>query len=154
VDARDALLAADFIRFRGADLDLMWNAFAKRGLGENAVSNGAGDANPTPSFASPFASEATATFAPVDEAGAPVADAQLFVGRYQARAVPVADTSAATPRPATVALTPGTYEFVARAPGRGLQRIGPVTVTAGQSLAVGGTMSANLASAAAGASAT
>jgi extracellular elastinolytic metalloproteinase len=154
VDARDALLAADQIRFGGADLDILWNAFARRGLGEGAASNGAGDPDPTPSFASPFATEATATFAPVDETGAPVADAQLFAGRYQARAVPVADTSAATPLPATVALTPGTYEFVARAPGRGLQRIGPVTVTSGQSLALGGTMPANLASAAAGATAT
>jgi extracellular elastinolytic metalloproteinase len=154
VDARDALLAADQIRFGGADLDILWNAFARRGLGEGAVSNGAGDPNPTPSFASPFANEATVTFAPVDEAPAPVADAQLFVGRYQARAVPVADTSAATPLPATVALTPGTYEFVARAPGRGLQRIGPVTVGAGQSLALGETMPTNLASAAGGATAT
>jgi extracellular elastinolytic metalloproteinase len=154
VDARDALLAADAIRFGGADLDILWNAFARRGLGEGAVSNGAGDTNPTPSFASPFATEATATFAPGDEAGALVPNAQLFVGRYQARAVPVADTSAATPVPATVALTPGTYEFVARAPGRGLQRIGPVTVAAGQSLALGGTMPTNLASAAGGATAT
>ncbi len=50
VDARDALLAADMIRFGGANQDLLWNAFAKRGLGDGAVSNGAGDANPTPSF--------------------------------------------------------------------------------------------------------
>ena len=134
VDARDALLAADFIRFRGADLDLMWNAFARRGLGENALSNGAGDANPAPSFASPFATEATATFGPVDEAGAPVEGAQLFAGRYQARAVPVADTATGTALPNTVALVPGTYEFVARAAGRGLVRIGPVTVSAGQQL--------------------
>jgi extracellular elastinolytic metalloproteinase len=154
VDARDALLAADFIRFRGADLDLMWNAFAKRGLGEGAVSNGAGDPNPTPSFASPFATEATVAFAPVDEAGAPVEGAQLFAGRYQARAVPVADTSAGTALPNTVALVPGTYEFVARAPGRGLVRIDPVAVSAGQSLDLAVTMPTNLASATAGATGT
>ncbi len=154
VDARDALLAADFIRFDGADLDLMWNAFAKRGLGENAVSNGFADPNPTPSFASPFATEATATFAPVDEAGAPVEDAQLFAGRYQARAVPVADTSAGTTLPNTVALVPGTYEFVARAAGRGLVRTGPVTVSAGQQLDLAVTMPTNLASSASGATAT
>jgi extracellular elastinolytic metalloproteinase len=154
VDARDALLAADFIRFRGADLDLMWNAFAERGLGENAASNGAGDANPRPSFASPFGTEATATFAPVDEAGAPVEGAQLFVGRYQARAVPVADTAAGTTLPNTVALVPGTYEFVARAAGRGLVRMGPVTVSAGQQLNLAPAMPTNLASATAGATAT
>jgi extracellular elastinolytic metalloproteinase len=154
VDARDALLAADFIRFRGADLELMWNGFAQRGLGENAISNGAADPNPTPSFASPFATEATATFAPVDAAGQPVEDAQLFVGRYQARAVPAADTAAGTTLADTVALVPGTYEFVARAPGRGLVRIGPVTVSADQQLDLAVTMPTNLASASAGATAT
>jgi hypothetical protein len=153
VDARDALLAADFIRFRGADLDIMWNAFAKRGLGENAVSNGFADANPTPSFASPFANEATVTFAPADETGVPIAGAQLFAGRYQARAVPVADTSAATTLPNTVALVPGAYEFVARAPGRGLVRVGPVQVSAGQNLNLAVAMPTNLASGAVGATA-
>jgi hypothetical protein len=154
VDARDALLAADFIRFGGADLDLMWNAFAKRGLGEDAVSNGAGDPNPTPSFASPFASEATATFAPVDESGQPVAGAQLFVGDYQARAVPVADTAPGTALGDSVDLVPGSYEFVARAPGRGLVRVGSVVVTAGQQVDLTVPMPTNLASSAAGAAAT
>ena len=97
VQARDAMLAADMIRFGGANQDLLWNAFAKRGLGEGAVSNGAGDADPTPSFTSPFANEATVTFRPVDENDAVVPGAQLFVGDYQARAVPVADTDPVTP---------------------------------------------------------
>jgi hypothetical protein len=154
VDARDALLAADFIRFGGADLDLMWNAFAKRGLGEDAVSNGAGDPNPTPSFASPFATEATATFAPVDESGQPVAGAQLFVGDYQARAVPVADTAPGTALGDSVDLVPGSYEFVARAPGRGLVRVGPVAVSAGQQVDLAVSMPTNLASSTAGAAAT
>ena len=96
VDSRDALLAADMIRFGGANQDLLWNAFAKRGLGEGASSNGPGDPNPTPSFASPHADEATVTFAPVDEAGAVVPGARLFVGDYQARARAVADTDPAT----------------------------------------------------------
>ncbi len=94
VDARDALLAADMIRFGGANQDLLWNAFAKRGLGEGAVSNGAGDANPTPSFRSPFANEATVTFKPTDENDNPVPGAKLYVGHYQPRAVAVADTDA------------------------------------------------------------
>ena len=40
VDARDALLAADQIRFGGANQDIIWNAFARRGLGEAASSTG------------------------------------------------------------------------------------------------------------------
>ncbi|TDD64286.1 peptidase M36 [Jiangella aurantiaca] len=153
VDARDAMLAADMIRFGGANQDLLWNAFAARGLGDGAVSNTNADPNPTPSFVSPFADEATVTFAPVDEGGAPVAGARLFLGHYQARAVPVADT---VPGALTnsVALVPGTYEFVAQAPGRGLVRVGPVVVSAGQALDLTVTMPTNLASAAAGATAT
>ena len=154
VDSRDAMLAADFIRFGGVDLELMWDAFAKRGLGEHASSNGAADPNPTPSFASPFATEGTVTFAPEDEAGQPVEGAQLFVGHYQARAVPVADTDPGPALTDTVSLVPGTYEFVARAPGHGLVRIGPVSISSGQELELAVGMSTNLASAAAGATAT
>lgn len=153
IDSRDAMLAADFIRFGGVDLELMWNAFAKRGLGEHAVSNGFADPNPTPSFASPFATEGTLTFAPVDEAGQPVEGAQLFVGHYQARAVPSADTNPGTVLTDSVSLVPGTYEFVARAAGRGLVRVGPVTISAGQQLDLSVPMPTNLASASAGATA-
>jgi hypothetical protein len=154
VDSRDAMLAADFIRFGGVDLELMWGAFAKRGLGEDAVSNGHIDPDPTPSFASPFATEATLSFAPEDEDGVPVEDAQLFVGHYQARAVPVADTDPDTALTDSVSLVPGTYEFLARAAGRGLVRIGPVTVSAGQQLDLPVPMPTNLASASAGATGT
>ncbi|MEV6110082.1 M36 family metallopeptidase [Streptomyces sp. NPDC051940] len=153
VDARDALLGADLIRFGGANQDLLWNAFAKRGLGEAAASNTNADADPRPGFTSPFANEGTLSFAPVDEQGAPVAGAQLFVGRYQGRAVPVADTDGATALGDSVALVPGSYEFVVRAPGRGLVRVGPVTVSAGAAT-LGVQLRTNLASSAAGASAT
>ncbi|EWM63342.1 LOW QUALITY PROTEIN: extracellular elastinolytic metalloproteinase, partial [Micromonospora sp. M42] len=93
VDARDAMLAADRIRFGGANQDLLWNGFAKRGLGEGAASVGHTDPDPTPGFTSPYAREGSLRLLPVGERG-PVAGAQLFVGRYQARAVPVADTDA------------------------------------------------------------
>jgi extracellular elastinolytic metalloproteinase len=150
VDSRDALLAADLIRFGGANQDLLWNAFAKRGLGEGASSNGPGDPNPTPSFASPHADEATVTFAPVNEAGAVVSGARLFVGDYQARARAVADTDPATTLGNTVQLVPGTYNLLATAAGRGHVRVGPVDVTAGATtLTVA--MPTNLASSAAGA---
>ena len=150
VDSRDALLAADMIRFGGANQDLLWNAFAKRGLGEGASSNGPGDPNPTPSFASPHADEATVTFAPVNEAGAVVSGARLFVGDYQARARAVADTDPATTLGNTVQLVPGTYNLLATASGRGHVRVGPVDVTAGATtLTVA--MPTNLASSAAGA---
>ena len=151
VDSRDALLAADQLRFGGANQDLLWNAFAKRGLGEAASSNGAGDTNPSPSFASPFANEATVTLVPTDENDAIVPGAKLFVGPYQARAVPVADTDAATPLTNQVSLVPGTYEFIVQAPGRGHVRVGPVTYSAGTTKNLTVKVRLNLASSAAGA---
>ena len=108
------------------------------------------DPNPTPSFASPHADEATVTFAPVNEAGAVVSGARLFVGDYQARARAVADTDPATTLGNTVQLVPGTYNVLATAAGRGHERVGPVDVTAGATtLTV--EMPTNLASSAAGA---
>src|SRR5918996_660998 len=131
VDSRDALLAADVIRFGGANQDLLWNAFAKRGLGEGASSNGHTDSNPTPSFASPFADEAAVTFVPVNEAGAVVSGGRLFVGRHPGQGRAVADTDPATTLGNTVQLVPGTYNLLATAAGRGHVRVGPVDVTAG-----------------------
>ena len=154
VDARDALLGADLVRFGGANQALLWNAFAKRGLGEGAVSNGAGDVDPTPSFASPHATEATVKFRPVDESGRPVAGAKLYVGDYQARAVAVADTDPATPLPDEVKMVAGTYGFIAQAPGYGHARVGTTLLLPGLPRTLLVRMPHNLASGAAGAVAT
>ncbi|GAB2605167.1 hypothetical protein Aab01nite_79030 [Paractinoplanes abujensis] len=151
VDARNALLAADQVRFGGANQDIIWNAFAKRGLGEGAVSNGAGDANPTPSFASPEATEATVTFKPVDENGQPVPNAKLYVGDYQARAVAVADTDPATPLTDQVPLVAGSYGFIAQAAGHGHARVADTSFKAGQTRTLTVKLPRNLASGSAGA---
>jgi hypothetical protein len=83
LNARDALIAADQIRFGGANTELLWNVFATYGFGKNATSNGPNDGDPVPSFESDFAQNATVTFKAVDDAdGFPV---QLFVGDYEAR---------------------------------------------------------------------
>lgn len=153
VDARDALLGADQIRFGGTNQDILWNAFAKRGLGEAAFSNGAGDPNPRPGFTSPFATEATITFRPVDENGQAVPGARLFVGDYQARAVPVADTDPATPLTNQVRLVPGSYTFIAQAPGFGHARLGATSFGQGQASDLVVPMPRNLASSAGGATA-
>ncbi|MEV0676114.1 M36 family metallopeptidase [Actinosynnema sp. NPDC050436] len=116
VDMRDATLAANEIRFGGADVPLLWNAFARRGLGEGAASNGPNDQDPTPSFASPHARNATVRLAPGTQA-------RLYVGRYEARSTPVADTDPTTPLPDTVQIVPGTYDFVVAAEGHGTSRL-------------------------------
>ncbi|MFD0534528.1 M36 family metallopeptidase [Actinomadura luteofluorescens] len=128
VDHRDALLAADTLRFGGRDHEMMWKVFAEHGLGEDAASNGPADADPTPSFASPLSRNARVRLAPLGDArGAKV---RLYVGDYEARAVPVADTDPATPLGDTVALTPGRYSFVAVGAGFGHRRF---TATVGAS---------------------
>jgi hypothetical protein len=153
VDSKNALIAADLLRFNGANQDLIWNGFAGRGLGEGSSSNGNADTNPVPSFTSPYANEATVRFRPVD-GSTPVTGAQLFVGDYQARAVPVADTDAATVTTDEVRLVPGTYRFLVRAPGYGHVRLEPVTLTAGATRNLRVPLPLNLASAANGATAT
>ncbi|UWZ40946.1 M36 family metallopeptidase [Dactylosporangium matsuzakiense] len=116
-DMRDNMLAADLVRFGGANQDLIWNAFAQSGLGTDATSDPA-DTDPTPSFASPYANNATVTLQPLgDSAGANI---RLYVGDYEARAVPVADTDPETDRPATFQIVPGqTFTFTAVGAGFG-----------------------------------
>jgi len=50
VDARDAILLADQVDFKGASQTQLWNAFAKRGLGALAHSEGGDTVHVIPSF--------------------------------------------------------------------------------------------------------
>jgi extracellular elastinolytic metalloproteinase len=150
VDARNALLAADLLRFNGANQGLLWNAFARRGFGVNASTVDHNDPDPVASFESPFTNNATATLNPTGDArGRPV---QLFVGRYEARVTPVADTDPSTPLGDTFRIAPGTYEFLARGNGVGTVRFS-ATVRAGRAETLSVQMPRNLASAANGAAA-
>ena len=151
LDARDALLAADLMRFGGTNRDLLWNAFARRGFGDGASSTGGtNDADPVPSFVSPFANEATVTLTTAGQAeGRPL---QLFVGRYEARVTPIADTDPATPLGPTFRIVPGSYEFVARADGFGAARL-TASFGAGQARDLPVQMFRNVASSANGATA-
>lgn len=147
VDARDAYLAADRMRFGGANQDLLWREFARGGLGEHAASKTNADSDPTPSFESPLSrSEAVVTFDAVaaDGAGGPV-DAEIFVGHYEARATPVADTDPSTALGDRVRLVPGTYDFVARADGFGAKRF-TLRLAAAETRAVSLSMPTNWAS--------
>jgi extracellular elastinolytic metalloproteinase len=139
IDARNAILAADTMRFGGADQPELWLAFARRGLGRGASgTNGPGrtngvesDTDPLPDFASPTAGNARVTFTAAGQAGAAPVRARVYVGHYEARVSPVADTDDATSAPrsattnnldASADFAPGTYEFVATAPGYGAIR--------------------------------
>jgi extracellular elastinolytic metalloproteinase len=170
VDARNAILAADTIRFGGADQAELWLAFAKRGLGRNATStNGTGrasgvesDTNPLLDFEVPNQGNATLTFEATerDAAQTPV-KARVYVGHYEARVSPIADTDPATNAragspsnnlDATARFAPGTYELVATAPGYGAVRFRR-TVRVGVSQTIRLRMAANVASKSQGATA-
>jgi hypothetical protein len=130
LDARDAYLAADVMRFGGANQDELWLAFARRGFGEQASSlNTAADtdSDPTPDHASLRHADANVRFRAVasDEGGAAV-PARIYVGHYEARTSPIADTDPATAGQNLddrAEFAPGTYEFVAHARGYGHVRL-------------------------------
>ncbi|MFI7445591.1 M36 family metallopeptidase [Nonomuraea indica] len=150
VDHRDALLAADMIRFGGADQDIMWRAFAEHGLGEGAASNGPNDPDPTPSFVNPAGKNGSLQLKPLGEAKG--AALRLYVGDYEGRVVPVADTDPATDLGDTVEMTPGLYDFVVAGNGFGHTRL-KFAVLPGVKLPLPLPLARNHASATAGATA-
>jgi hypothetical protein len=132
IDARNSILAADLARFGGGNQSELWYAFATRGFGASAFAANGDDVQPKPAFDSPLQSEETVRFRAFarDEGNAPIT-ANVYVGHYEARVSPIADTNAATgPADGTAAVdasnldnmasfTPRTYELVANAPGYG-----------------------------------
>jgi extracellular elastinolytic metalloproteinase len=159
VDARDAYLAADLARANDPALSWpsnqveLWRAFARRGLGQLAASTGGNDWEPRPDYSSPRENNADITFKLVasEEGNAPV-QGEIFIGRYEARANPVADTIASTPLGDTRLFAPGTYEVLVRADGYGHYRF-TRTFGAGQKALVTVHLATNWASGAKGATA-
>lgn len=135
--ARDAMLAADRMRFDGANQAIMWNAFAKRGYGQFAdqgKDKGSDSDQPIPDYTSPYATEGLLRIAAEDfspGAGRAPVTGTLYLGRYEARVTPVADTDTGTMLPNQLFLVPGTYEFLFQAKGFGARRFS-VTVGANQ----------------------
>src|SRR5206468_7119345 len=98
-----------------------------------------------------YADNASVTFKAIGDAdGRPV---QLYVGDYQARAVPIADTDPATPLADTFKIVPGTYSFIARGDGFGEARV-TASFLPGQVRDLPVNMPRNLASSFSGATAT
>jgi hypothetical protein len=112
LDARNAILAADQTRFGGANQDLLWRGFAERGFGRLATTipptpqepgpppvPAFDDDNPIPDFTSPFENNATVNFEAVSRDTGAAVPASFFVGDYEARVTPIADTNPATTGP-------------------------------------------------------
>ena len=107
IDARNSMLAADMMRYGGANQMEIWRAFAQRGLGRTRhepaprlqplLGNAVQDCDPVPDFASPVESNVEVTFDLVEKSpGDPPVVGKVYVGHYEGRASPIADTDPAT----------------------------------------------------------
>jgi hypothetical protein len=144
------MLAADQMRYHGADLKVMWNAFARRGMGSNAATKSGDSGQPKPGFRSPRIAPATVHFTSVSRMDGRPVHGKVYIGRWQARVTPVADTTPSTKRSSSMKLTPGHYAAIFAAKGFGLTRF-LLTVHSGQTLTKVLRVRPNLASSAAGA---
>jgi hypothetical protein len=143
LDARDAMLAADRMRFGGKDLKVMWNAFAARGMGQGASTPNADSGDPRPSFASPRAKNAKIRFRTP-------APGKIFVGRYEARVTPVADTLRKSKLGSAARFAPGRYQLLYVSRTHGFKRF-TLKVAPGRSRTVRVAAPTNLASVGSGA---
>jgi extracellular elastinolytic metalloproteinase len=117
---RDAMLAADLLRFGGSNQTVMWRAFAQRGMGDDASATSGDDVDPTPGFSSPREQNVAVSF------DAP-AGGKIYVGRFEARVTPIADTVGDTALTNVARMVPGTYEVLYVSPTHGFRRI-PLTL--------------------------
>ncbi len=123
VDIKNNMLAADMMRTKGADQQVMADAFAARGLGADSASVDSEDTDPTPGYKSPTAANnANVTFKLVDDkTGAPVKGG-VYMGTFHARSTAIATTLGGSNPDATAPIVKGTYPLTVQAPGYGIQR--------------------------------
>ena len=117
LDARDATLAADRMRFGGANQAAIWGAFARRGMGKSATTPTSDSGDPKAAFDTPIGGNATVTFA-----ASPATKGKVYIGDFEARVTPVADTDSATALSNKATLAPGSYRVLFVAPGGGFTR--------------------------------
>jgi extracellular elastinolytic metalloproteinase len=159
LQGRDAILSADVLRFGGANQKEIWLAFARSGYGFGATSsntNANTDTDPTPSFASPLHDNAVVDFRAENRDGTALTNARFFVGHYEARTSPIADSDPATTGANlddVAEFAPGRYEVLGMAPGYGLLR-GRVNLRKGEHATMEFRFATNYASANGGAVAT
>ena len=108
LDARDAMIAADQMRFGGANKKVLWDAFARRGMGVGSTAKDGEDTSPLPSFKSIGGDKGNTKVVFAMKPGSSV-----FVGDFMARATPIADTIKKSKRRSTGAFfTPGRYDML------------------------------------------
>ena len=120
LDARDAFIAADRMRYDGGNRSVIWKAFARSGMGVDAQTADADAGDVKPSFAA-LSGNNTVEFRPVLPNGDPV-PGKVFIGTYEARATPVADTLPKSKLDNRTLMTAGTYRAVFQSAETGLTR--------------------------------
>ena len=115
LDARDAMIAADQMRFNGANAKILYQAFARRGMGKQASAPSADSGDTVPSFASAKGKNLRVTFKGKGRG-------KIYVGPYEARATPVADLSKKTALKNKAMFTPGKYRMTYVSPKHGFKR--------------------------------
>jgi extracellular elastinolytic metalloproteinase len=161
IDARNSMLAADVMRYGGANQVEIWRAFAERGMGAAAAvhASGVSDSDPVADFASPIEGNVNVTFDLRGKVpGNPAVVGNVYVGHYEGRVTPIADTDPATVnsgidvnRDEAASFVPGRYDFLVVAKGYGAYRFSASLKGPSEHLKV--RLPENLASAAAGATA-
>lgn len=153
LNMRDAILAADVARTKGANQALLWSVFARHGMGRSAMAKSGFDVNPIPAFDHPdTARNGTVAGRIVDAAtGKPIVGAKLIVSEFEARISPV--KRSATDGSFRFPMQAGRYPLTIVAPGYGSRRA-TLAVEAGETFSREYRLALNYASAAAGATAT
>jgi extracellular elastinolytic metalloproteinase len=157
LEARDAYLAADMMRFGGANQKELWRAFARRGLGVDASATSTSDVDPMADFRSPKEAYKTVKFRvfAADEGNAPITTAKIYVGQYEAGVTPIADTIPGGTIDDTANFVQNDpYEFLVVAPGYGHLRFPRRINSSAGSITIDVYMSTNRASLTKGAVAT
>ncbi|HEU5140170.1 MAG TPA: M36 family metallopeptidase [Bacillales bacterium] len=151
IDMTRAIIASDVVRYNGAHYDTLWTAFAQKGLGVSASTNGGNDTNPHPGFDHPNNDRNGKLVAKVVNAdtGKPVSDARIIVGDYEARVSPAVKTS--DEGNFALPMVDGIYDITIQARGYGAQTLKDIEINAGDSNKMTIQLEPNLASSANGA---
>jgi extracellular elastinolytic metalloproteinase len=163
LDVRDAIIVALDNRYHarpdaGQLIDLVYTAFAQRGMGTTARNHttaddptGANDTDPVPGFEhrNPALNGSITGTVLNASTGQPIAGARIMLGVFEAKVTPVTKTG--TTGAFTVPATAGTYPVTIQAPGFGAQTFAGITVAAGKTTAKQFKLAPNLASVANGA---
>ncbi len=152
LDMRDAILTADTDRYHGDNSDTIWTVFAQRGAGASASTATGDDTEPRPGFDHASSSRNGTLVGTVvnSSTGAPVKNAKVIVGEFEARVSPLVRTSSSAGG-FGARMVGGTYDLLIQAPGFGAQRFRDISVTAGKTTSLKFSLAPNLASLASGA---